>query len=305
MSQDKEEILNYDYFDFGGEYSDSDSRVLDLYEKVEFEADDYGKYEEGEFVADIDEEEGEFGESPVLKGEGPAESREQQEEEPAEEVPQERSEAELMLEHARIQSQRIIEDAVRTADKIKNDALKVSSEAEAAGYQKGYSDGLEQGRRDGFSRGTEEAEAEMNDKRRELLDEFSKALYELDRQKTDFIRQYSDEMKDLVMAIAEKVINVSLRSSGQVIKRMILGAVQNSHDKEWVKIYVSDCDADLMVREDTDILDALKNVSDYVHIEVIEKGNPGDLIVEFPDQAIDAGVGTQLNNIREMLADVQ
>ena len=78
----------------------------------------------------------------------------------------------------------------------------------------------------------------------------------------------------------------------------------NSNEKQWAKVFISESDAHIMVNEDSDILDALRKVSDNIKIEVMENGEQGDLLIEYPDQVVDAGVNTQLTNIRRIMDEV-
>lgn len=214
-----------------------------------------------------------------------------------------RAESERILQDAKEQADRIIQEAMAAAETIRNNAVAEASAALGQAEQTGYNEGFEKGQNEGFQNAYEETRRELDEQNRSLLEEISRAIAELERQKTDYIRQYSEEMKDLVIAIAEKVIKISLKSSSDVIRRMILAAVESRTQKEWVKIYISEYDANLIVREDNDILEALRKVSDHVKIVTMENGQSGDLIVEYPDQAIDAGVNTQLENIRQLMAE--
>lgn len=213
-------------------------------------------------------------------------------------------EAKHIIKDAEAQAASIIKEAMDTAERVKKDAFveagAVASEAQTTGYNEGYEKGLAEGREQAVT----EARAELDEKNRFLLEEISRAIAELDRQKIDYIRMYNEEMKDLVIAIAEKVINVSLKSSGEIIRRMILNAVENSNEKQWAKVFISESDAHIMVNEDSDILDALRKVSDNIKIEVMENGEQGDLLIEYPDQVVDAGVNTQLTNIRRIMDEV-
>ncbi|MGP1441526.1 MAG: FliH/SctL family protein [Anaerovoracaceae bacterium] len=213
-------------------------------------------------------------------------------------------EAKHIIKDAEAQAASIIKEAMDTAERVKKDAFveagAAASEAQTTGYNEGYEKGLAEGREQAVT----EARAELDEKNRFLLEEISRAIAELDRQKIDYIRMYNEEMKDLVIAIAEKVINVSLKSSGEIIRRMILNAVENSNEKQWAKVFISESDAHIMVNEDSDILDALRKVSDNIKIEVMENGEQGDLLIEYPDQVVDAGVNTQLTNIRRIMDEV-
>ena len=210
-----------------------------------------------------------------------------------------------MIREAEEQANAIIEEAREQAAIIKQHAMRDAENEISELKRKAYGEGYEKGSVEGREQALEESRAELQEQNKSLFEEVKVAITELERQKTDYIRQYNEEMKDLVIAIAEKVIKISLKSSSEVIRRMILSAVESSYRKQWAKIYISDYDANLMVREDADILDALRNVSDRIKIIVMENGEPGDLMVEYPDQAIDSGVNTQLQNIREIMENAK
>lgn len=210
-----------------------------------------------------------------------------------------------MIREAEEQANTIIEEAREQAAIIKQHAMRDAENEISELKRKAYGEGYEKGSVEGREQALEESRAELQEQNKSLFEEVKVAITELERQKTDYIRQYNEEMKDLVIAIAEKVIKISLKSSSEVIRRMILSAVESSYRKQWAKIYISDYDANLMVREDADILDALRNVSDRIKIIVMENGEPGDLMVEYPDQAIDSGVNTQLQNIREIMENAK
>ncbi len=210
-----------------------------------------------------------------------------------------------MIREAEEQANAIIEEAREQAAIIKQHAMRDAENEISELKRKAYGEGYEKGSVEGREQALEESRTELQEQNKSLFEEVKVAITELERQKTDYIRQYNEEMKDLVIAIAEKVIKISLKSSSEVIRRMILSAVESSYRKQWAKIYISDYDANLMVREDADILDALRNVSDRIKIIVMENGEPGDLMVEYPDQAIDSGVNTQLQNIREIMENAK
>jgi flagellar assembly protein FliH len=212
-------------------------------------------------------------------------------------------EAENILSDAHAEAERIINEAMEAAESIRERAAAEAETAIKEAEETAYDEGFKKGQSEGFESAHDEAKKELDEKNRSLLEEIKRAIAELEKLKSDYMRQYNDSMKELVIAIAEKVIKVSLKSSGEVITRMILAAVENSSKKEWAKIYISEYDANLMVREDSDILDALRKVSDHIKVIKMENGESGDLIVEFPDQAIDASVSTQLENIRHMMSD--
>jgi flagellar assembly protein FliH len=113
-----------------------------------------------------------------------------------------------------------------------------------------------------------------------------------------------DELRDLALSVAEKVVCISLKSSSEVIARMIQTAIDKKKHKEWVRIYVSECDAKKMTQIPQSLTSALASLSDRVRIIPVADDEPGTCIIEMPDEIIDASASTQLNNLRGMLLDV-
>jgi flagellar assembly protein FliH len=105
------------------------------------------------------------------------------------------------------------------------------------------------------------------------------------------------------MAVAEKVVCVSLKSSSEVISQMIQAAIDKRKRKEWVRIYISECDAKRMVQLPPSLTTALAALSDRVRIIPVAEDEPGTCIIEMPDEIVDASAATQLSNLRGVLAD--
>ena len=59
----------------------------------------------------------------------------------------------------------------------------------------------------------------------------------------ELLRETRGELCELSLAIAEKVIHVSLNSSSEVVARMIQVATEKLKRREWVHIYVGGCAA--------------------------------------------------------------
>ena len=56
---------------------------------------------------------------------------------------------------------------------------------------------------------------------------------------------------------------------------------------------------------DTEFLEALSGLSDNIKIITMDNGEDGTCIIELPDEIIDASVGTQLENIKDILNNVR
>ena len=112
-----------------------------------------------------------------------------------------------------------------------------------------------------------------------------------------------DELLDLCIAVAEKVVRVSLKSSSEVIVRMIQTATERLKRQEWVHIYISGCDTKSAAQISPALTTALGALSQHVKIIPMGDDEGGTCIVETPEEIIDASVSTQMTNIRDLLRD--
>lgn len=214
---------------------------------------------------------------------------------PGEEVvKQSEEDAAKLLEDARKEAEEILADASREAEKARE-------EAGQAGFREGYEAGYREGR--------QRAEAECQEAYRAALASFQadmrQALKSVDTAKEHCLRSYLDELKDCAVAVGEKVIHISLRSSGEVIRQMIIAATEKLKKTAWVKIYIDKCDYDMMMEADAAILDELSHLSDNIKFIVMDKEDRGSCIIEMPEEIVDVSVNTQIENIKDILENVR
>ena len=199
------------------------------------------------------------------------------------------------LEETREAVRRLLEDSRIEAEQMKNQARDEGHEiGEREGYEKGYLDGYEKAQ--------QEVENTLKKEADELLLELRDLIASVEHKKRDMLEQYKDDLRDIAISIAEKIIRVSLKSSGDIIKRMIISATEGIMSKEWVKIYIARCDAEMAVNGDSMLINSISYVSDHIKIIVMENEAPGTCILEFPDKVIDASTNTQIENIKEIIS---
>ena len=211
------------------------------------------------------------------------------------------------VSYAQIQAEQIIADARRRAEEILDQArLEAELKAETL-FESSRQSGLETGRAEGVAQGVaqamEEGRKSQEQQAAALAAEFENFLERagaaLDRQMEENI----DELRDLAIAIAEKVVCVSLKSSSEVICRMIQTAIDKRKRREWAHIYIAECDAKHLARVPASLMTALSALSDRVRIIPMADDEAGTCIIETPDEIVDASAATQMNNIRTLLSD--
>ena len=211
---------------------------------------------------------------------------------PAELKEAERASKEMLAE-AEAERDRMLEEARTEAEQIKKDA-----------EEKGYNDGYQQGLADGEDAAEKKANAIYRERINQWETAVAGAIDGIQQERKESFQRYLEELKDVVLTIAEKVIHVSLGTSGEVIKKMIVTEVEKLHKTEWIKIYIDKVDYDRLVEVDEDVARELYRVSDNIKFVVMDKEQSGYVVIETPQEMIDIGVDTQLENVKEAVKSV-
>lgn len=200
--------------------------------------------------------------------------------------------AELILNQAREEAQQLLERAQAQAMQEQEE---IRAGARDEGYREGYAQGIAKAMDDSV-RDREATAARLEKEVKSFLEKASLAREEL-------LLQTREELLELCLSIAEKVVRVSLKSSSEVIVRMIQTATERMKRQEWVHIYISGCDARQLAQISPALTSTLGALSQ--HIKVVPMGDDeiGTCIVETPEEIADASVSTQMSNIRDVLHD--
>lgn len=198
--------------------------------------------------------------------------------------------AELILKQAREEAEQILVDA-RAAAKREQEEIRAGARDE--GYRVGYAEGT--------AKAMEDAVRDREIQAERLEGEVAAFLEKASLAREEMLAQSQEELLDLVIAVAEKVVRVSLKSSADVIVRMIQTATERMKRQEWVHIYISGCDARGAAQISPALTSTLGALSQHVKVVPMGDGEDGTCIVETPDEIIDASVSTQMSTIRDIL----
>lgn len=182
-----------------------------------------------------------------------------------------------------------------------NDAKDIELAAKKKGRDQGYELGHSEGNEVGYREGLEEGLRRSKEQNEAVLQELKVLLESAEQNRQALIKKYQDDLKDIAIAVAEKVVHVSLKSSGDIIKRMILSATEGMTDLKWAKLYIAETDSQQLVQADRSLIEALAPLSDSIKVIVMPEEESGTLIIELPHQIIDASTKTQIENIRDIL----
>ena len=200
--------------------------------------------------------------------------------------------AELILNKAREEAEELL---VRAREQVMQEQEEIRAGARDEGYRDGYAQGTAKAMSDAV-RDREATAARLEKEVKAFLEKASLAREEM-------ILQSRDELVELCLAVAEKVVRVSLKSSSEVIVRMIQTATERMKRQEWVHIYISGCDVRQLSKISPALTTTLGALSQHIKIIPMGDGEDGTCIVETPEEIVDASVSTQMSNIRDVLYD--
>ncbi len=205
------------------------------------------------------------------------------------------------VDFARVQAEAILAAARLEAEQIKEQALK-DAEAEVHElYRAARADGYNGGFTEGMAAAMSEAQAEIARQAEAQGAEVKRFLDDATHRRDLILQDTKEDLRDLALAVAEKVIRISLKSSGDILLRMIETATEKHRRCEWVQIYIADCDTKNIALSTPELTAALGHLSNRIRIIPMADDESGTCIIEMPDEIIDASVSTQMDNIREVI----
>ncbi len=207
------------------------------------------------------------------------------------------------IDFAQIQAQAILADARREAEAYREEAIKAFDQELDELRKKARDEGYNHGFAEGMADAMKEAQVRREEMAAEQAGEIEAFLEQAARMRDRILDDSREELKDLALAIAEKVIRVSLKGSGDILRRMVESATEKHKRCEWAHIYIADCDVKGSANTIPELTAALRHISSRVRVIPMADDESGTCIVEMPDVILDASVSTQLGNIREVLSN--
>lgn len=207
------------------------------------------------------------------------------------------------LDFAQVQAEAILAEAAEEARKLREKALAQAEEEAEELKRQAHTEGYQAGFAQGMAEGRQEAKVQREQMAAAQEKEITAFLKDAVRARDQLLEDSKQDLKELALAIAEKVIHVSLKSSGDILIRMIEAATAKRRRCEWVQVYIADCDAKASVNTVPELTEYLSRLSERVRVIPMTGDESGTCIVEMPDEIIDASVSTQLDNLRGIITD--
>lgn len=213
--------------------------------------------------------------------------------------PRRDTEAEERARYAEAQ----LEAQRRQAKEIMRDAERFSGETRAAALRE--ADQLrEQARREGFQKGCEQGRIQALAENAETLDALVQLMRDLDRGREALFKQHEQQLVDLALEIARKVVADRIEQDDEGFVRIFKKAVEGLSGQKIVRLSVSERQLEFATTH-SDYLRAMVQDAEKLEVQVIEGAAPGTVIVDTEDESIDASVEKQLEVLEQSVEDAR
>ena len=202
---------------------------------------------------------------------------------------------------AQVQAEALLREARKDVEAYRREALETFEAELEAQREAARKEGYDEGFAAGMAEAAVEAKAKLETMAAKQIQDVKTFMEGAARARDAMLDDTREEIKDMAVAIAEKVIQVSLKNSSDIILRMVDAATDTHKRCAWAHIYVADCDVRGKAQTPPELAAALSHISERVRVIPMADDESGTLIVELPDVIMDASVSTQLGNIREVL----
>ena len=172
--------------------------------------------------------------------------------------------------------------------RVKDALAKKVQLAEQESYEKGLSDGIRKGR-----------ELQRNETL-QTLQAMASIVKETSKLKKSILENEEQQIIQLSLAIAEKVIHLEVTTNREVIRGVLKEAIKNIGDRENMKIRVHPQDFHFMLEIKSDFLHGFDGIKNIV-FEEDESILRGGAIIETLCGEVDARLDQQYNEIKTLI----
>lgn len=200
-----------------------------------------------------------------------------------------REEARKTLQNAEAEAAGMLEQARAEIARLRTEAELDNRRAFEVERERGYTEGMRQAYEENAARKKQEAA------------ELEKMMTDIRRERVEVIESLRGEIIELVIDIAERVMNLKLEESDEAFLNVLNTELSKIKQSESVTISLSTED---YIRYFFGTSDSREVLGDR-EVRIIENKSfsPGDCIIESESEIVDCGITGQLKRIEQMLLD--
>ena len=140
-----------------------------------------------------------------------------------------------------------------------------------------------------------ECQNEINKKLSAAGEKANEIVQEAHEERNRIFHELGDEILSLALSISEKVIKIELDRNDEAFKSILASAIKKVADDNNLKVRVSDSDYKRFLSEGREEIFTKSGNVTFIKDKLLKKG---DCIVESDSGTIDAGINTQLKQVK-------
>ena len=183
--------------------------------------------------------------------------------------------------------------AEETLQRVNAELAKDADEVKAHAKNEGYLEG--------FNKGYEEALAEFKGRNEPAAEKLAYLIERLGEFEQARLRESEQELIELAVAVAEKLVSTEIKSKPHTIAQMLQETITQNHKAEYIRITIAEELLPVEASTSVEIISLLEGLGANVTVISDNRATAGAIQVETPSGIIDMGIDTQLSNVREIL----
>lgn len=200
-----------------------------------------------------------------------------------------------MVERIKKLQSEIKEKAIKEAEIIlaeaRRAAIDIKNESMSSGYEEGFLKGYEEGLKKG------------NDEVQKLISEAKSIKDEIIREKERLYKECESDMVNVILEIANKIIEINLERNNDIILNLIKKGLENYTAFDKVTVRVCEKDYEYCIKNKDRLLKNIEFINDINILKDLTL-KKGDCIIETSSGIIDSGVYTQLKTLKKNFVGV-
>ncbi len=205
------------------------------------------------------------------------------------------------IENMRVQ---ILSAAQASADKTAEDAkATVTAVIERANRE--CSVLKEKAKADGFKEGFDEGKRQSLEKCAKYIDAAAGLLSDINAHKDAYYLSNEKELRETVFMMVEKIVKAELKTSPELIERIIADAAKGFRNSDYIKISLADGEVSRKIKTDDKLIKEIIPYVKDIDIEILQDAEEGTVILDDNDEIVDASVPTQLDFLKEILKNTR
>lgn len=162
---------------------------------------------------------------------------------------------------------------------------------------------IESAKKEGYQAGYKEGEEAAHHEYLVLIDQANSIVESAGHDYHATIEKHEESIIELAMYTAEKILRQQLEKSSQSFLPIVKSAIRELKDQSVISIYLNPANYETVLEQKEELLQVLEEdvrLAIYINVEIPENG----CLIKHPFGQMDAGIDTQLNELRQVLHEV-